>query len=58
MKFDMAGGSRAKAEQVPSGRVGLRRATSFDLVNAAERIYLALEPNADHYGARSDVALH
>ena len=38
-------------------RAAVGRATPFDLVNAAERIYLALT-NADHYGARSNVALH
>ena len=57
-EFDVAGGSRlqGKAGTVRAG--GLGRATPFDLVNAAERIYLALEPNAQRYGQRSSVALH
>ena len=33
-------------------------ARSFDLVNAAERIYLVLTPNAFRYGTRTDIALH
>lgn len=57
-EFDVAGGSRL---QGPAGTLrasGLGRATDFDLVNAAERIYLALEPNASRYGTRANVALH
>jgi hypothetical protein len=57
-EFDMAGGSRL---QGPAGTVrasGLGYARSFDLVNAAERIYLVLTPNAFRYGTRSDIALH
>lgn len=56
-EFDVAGGSRL---QGPAGTVrasGLGKATPFDLVNAAERIYLALEPNAHRYGTRSSVSL-
>lgn len=56
-EFDVAGGSRL---QGPAGTLrasGLGRATSFDLVNAAERIYLALTPNAFRYGTRANVAL-
>ena len=37
---------------------GLGFARPFDLVNAAERIYLVLSPNPFRYGARSDIALH
>jgi Zn-dependent M28 family amino/carboxypeptidase len=57
-EFDMAGGSNL---QGPAGTVrasGLGYARSFDLVNAAERVYLVLSPNAFRYGSRSDVALH
>jgi hypothetical protein len=56
-EFDMAGGSRL---QGPAGTVrasGLGYARSFDLVNAAERIYLVLTPNAFRYGTRADIAL-
>lgn len=56
-EFDMAGGSRGQGRHGTLRASGLGRATSFDLVNAAERIYLVLEPNAHRYGARSDVAL-
>jgi hypothetical protein len=37
---------------------GLGYARPFDLVNAAERIYLVLSPNPFRYGARGDIALH
>lgn len=57
-EFDMAGGSRFQGRHGTVRASGLGRATSFDLVNAAERIYLVLSPNAFRYGARSDVALH
>ncbi|MGI8437888.1 MAG: BREX system ATP-binding domain-containing protein [Chthoniobacterales bacterium] len=56
-EFDVAGGSRL---QGPAGTLrasGLGKATPFDLENAAERIYLALSPNAHRFGARSSVAL-
>ena len=56
-EFDVAGGSRL---QGPAGTVrasGLGRATPFDLVNAAERIYVALSPNVDRFGTRSSVSL-
>jgi len=36
---------------------GLGKATPFDLVNAAERIYLVLSPNAFRYGTRANIAL-
>lgn len=56
-EFDVAGGSRL---QGPAGTIrasGLGKAIPFDLVNAAERIYLALSPNVHRYGTRSSVAL-
>ena len=56
-EFDMAGGSRGQGRHGPLRAAGLGRGTAFDLVNAAERIYLVLEPNAHRYGARSGVAL-
>ena len=43
-EFDMAGGSRYQGRRGTIRASGLGRATSFDLVNAAERIYLVLEP--------------
>ena len=56
-EFDMAGGSRGQGRHGTLRASGLGRATSFDLVNAAERIYQVLEPNVHRYGARSDMAL-
>lgn len=56
-EFDMDGGSRGQGRHGTLRASGLGRATSFDLVNAAQRIYLVLEPNAHRYGARSDMAL-
>lgn len=56
-EFDVAGGSRGQGRRGTVRAGGVGRATPFDLVNAAERIYLALEPNAFHYGARASVAL-
>lgn len=56
-EFDMAGGSRGQGRHGTLRASGLGRASAFDLVNAAERIYLVLEPNAHRYGARSGVAL-
>jgi hypothetical protein len=57
-EFDMAGGSHGQGRHGTIRASGLGRATPFDLVNAAERIYLVLEPNAFRYGKRSNVALH
>jgi hypothetical protein len=56
-EFDVAGGSRLQGKLGTIRASGLGRATPFDLENAAERIYLALEPNAFRYGTRSSVAL-
>lgn len=57
-EFDVAGGSRLQGKLGTIRASGLgRQATSFDLVNASERIYLALTPNAFRYGTRSDMAL-
>ncbi len=56
-EFDVAGGSRLQGKLGTVRASGLGKATPFDLVNAAERIYLALTPNASRYGARSSVAL-
>lgn len=56
-EFDVAGGSRLQGKLGTVRASGLGRATPFDLQNAAERIYLALEPNAFHYGARANVSL-
>ena len=52
-EFDMAGGSRFQ------GRHGtlLGRATHFDMVNAAERIYITLSTNPYRYGERGDLTM-
>jgi hypothetical protein len=57
-EFDMAGGSNLQGRGGTVRASGLGYARSFDLVNAAERIYLVLTPNAFRYGTRSDIALH
>jgi hypothetical protein len=57
-EFDMAGGSNLQGRAGTVRASGLGFARSFDLVNAAERIYLVLSPNAFRYGARADLALH
>jgi hypothetical protein len=57
-EFDMAGGSELQGRGGTVRASGLGYARSFDLVNAAERIYLVLEPNAFRYGTRANVALH
>ncbi|MDQ6809119.1 MAG: DUF4410 domain-containing protein [Verrucomicrobiota bacterium] len=56
-EFDVAGGSRMQGKLGTVRASGLGKATPFDLQNAAERIYLALSPDAFRYGARSDVSL-
>ena len=56
-EFDVAGGSRLQGKLGTVRASGLGHATPFDLENAAERIYLALEPNAFRYGSRSSVSL-
>ena len=56
-EFDLAGGSRGQGRHGTIRASGLGRATPFDLVNAAQRIYHVLEPNVHRYGARSDMAL-
>jgi hypothetical protein len=57
-EFDMAGGSELQGRGGTVRASGLGYARPFDLVNAAERIYLVLEPNAFRYGTRANVALH
>jgi Domain of unknown function (DUF4410) len=57
-EFDMAGGSELQGRGGTVRASGLGYARSFDLVNAAERIYLVLSPNPFRYGARHDIALH
>ena len=56
-EFDVAGGSRLQGRAGSIRASGLGRATPFDLVNAAERIYQALTPNVHRYGTRSSLAL-
>lgn len=56
-EFDLAGGSYSQGRHGTIRASGLGRATTFDLVNAAERIYLVLSPNAFRYGGRSSLAL-
>jgi hypothetical protein len=57
-EFDMAGGSNLQGRSGTVRASGLGYARPFDLVNAAERIYLVLSPNAFRYGTRGDLALH
>jgi len=57
-EFDMAGGSDLQGRSGTVRASGLGYARSFDLVNAAERIYLVLTPNAFRYGTRGNIALH
>lgn len=56
-EFDMAGGSRFQGRHGTVRASGLGRATHFDMVNAAERIYITLSTNPYRYGERSDLAL-
>ena len=56
-EFDMAGGSNLQGRAGTLRASGLGYARPFDLVNAAERIYLVLTPNAFRYGTRGDMAL-
>jgi hypothetical protein len=56
-EFDMAGGSNLQGRAGTLRASGLGYARPFDLVNAAERIYLVLTPNAFRYGTRADMAL-
>jgi hypothetical protein len=56
-EFDMAGGSNLQGRGGTLRASGLGYARSFDLVNAAERIYLVLTPNAFRYGTRTGLAL-
>ena len=56
-EFDMAGGSRYQGKLGTVRASGLGRATHFDLVNAAERIYLTLSANPYRYGERANVSL-
>jgi len=56
-EFDMAGGSRFQGRHGTVRASGLGRATHFDLVNAAERIYLTLSANPYRYGERTNVSL-
>jgi hypothetical protein len=53
----MAGGSRFQGRHGTVRASGLGRATHFDLVNAAERIYLTLSANPYRYGERGNVSL-
>lgn len=56
-EFDMAGGSRFQGRHGTVRASGLGRATHFDLVNAAERIYLTLSANPYRYGERANISL-
>jgi hypothetical protein len=56
-EFDMDGGSRGQGHHGTLRASGLGRASTFDLANAAERIYQVLEPNVHRYGARSSLVL-
>jgi len=56
-EFDMAGGSRFQGRHGTIRASGLGRATHFDMVNAAERIYITLSANPYRYGERSNISL-
>ncbi len=56
-EFDMAGGNRGQGLFGTVRASGVGKATPFDLVNAAERIYQVLEPNVHRFGARSSISL-
>jgi hypothetical protein len=56
-EFDMAGGSRFQGKYSTLRASGLGRATHFDMVNAAERIYITLSTNPYRYGERHDLTL-
>lgn len=56
-EFDMSGGSNGQWHWGTLRSAGHGRASHFDLENAAERIYLVLEPNPFRYGKRTGLAL-
>jgi hypothetical protein len=56
-EFDMAGGSHEQGKLGTLRASGMGPAVPFDLRNAAERIHLALSPDAFRYGARSAIVL-
>ncbi|HEX4639722.1 MAG TPA: DUF4410 domain-containing protein [Chthoniobacterales bacterium] len=56
-EFDMAGGSRLQGRHGTVRASGLGRATHFDMVNAAERIYITLSANPYRYGERGNISL-
>ena len=56
-EFYMAGGSRFQGRHGTVRASGLGRASHFDMVNAAERIYLTLSANPYRYGERANVSL-
>lgn len=56
-EMELAGGSDLQGRHGTVRASGLGRATHFDLVNAAERIYLTLSTNPYKYGVRSNVVL-
>lgn len=56
-EFDVAGGSRFQGRHGTLRASGLGRATHFDMVNAAERIYITLSTNPYRYGERRDLTM-
>lgn len=56
-EFDMAGGSGNQGKYGTLRASGVGRATNFDLRNAAERVYLTLSVNPNHYGAHSGIVM-
>jgi hypothetical protein len=56
-EFDMTGGSNDQGKLGTLRASGMGQAAPFDLRNAAERILLALSPDAFRYGARSSLVL-
>lgn len=56
-EFDMDGGSNGQFHWGTLRASGHGRPSHFDLENAAERIYLVLQPNPFRYGKRTGLAL-
>lgn len=56
-EFDMAGGSGDQGKFGTLRASGMGNASHFDLRNAAERMYLALSTNPQHYAERSSPVL-
>lgn len=56
-EFEMDGAAASKADTERPVRVALAWATHFDMVNAAERIYITLSVNPYRYGESGNISL-